>query len=77
MENHGTYGDVPGYPVLDDSPLWTNKELKEMHAMARQGVSASDLALHFGRGETDIKARLYYLGLGKEAPISRLSNVSQ
>jgi len=47
---------------------WSPTEKNELETMFRQGISIPFLAARFRCSEAAIKARLFYMGLCKEAP---------
>lgn len=70
MEKRGLYGDLEGYPVWDDLPIWKNEDNKTLRQMASEGKSIREIAEYFGRSEKSISARMFYMGLGGDAPVS-------
>lgn len=72
MERNELYGSVPGYPEFDELPKWTAADTKELRRLFEEGKTVEELAMHFGRTEKSISARLFYMGLSKESPLPPL-----
>lgn len=70
MEKRGLYGDVEGYPINEDMPPWKNEDNQTLREMASVGKSTREIAEYFGRSEKSMSARMFYMGLGGDAPVS-------
>lgn len=57
----------PPAPVDDDRP-WTEEDSARLIHLAGQDMNISDIARDMNRSPAAIRARLFYLGLGGEAP---------
>ena len=69
MEKLELFSEEDGYPRHDELPKFTREEQDELRRLARDGWRVSEIAAHFGRPEESIAARLFYMGLSKEAPV--------
>lgn len=72
MEKLELYGEEYGYPILDELPKWENSDSRALRKMFEAGKSVGELAEFYGRSEKSIAARLFYMGLIKESPFSKL-----
>ena len=70
MEKRGLYGDAEGYPIKEDLPPWKNEDNQTLREMASEGKSIQEIAQYFGRSEKSMSARMFYMGLGGDAPVS-------
>jgi len=70
MEKLELYGEEQGYPSKDVLPPWTNEDNAKLREMFQNGSSIAEIAVRFGRTEQNISARLFYMGLTKESPLS-------
>lgn len=66
LENFGKYDG--GMTAEDEPPAWTEAETKELFRMVDEGYTLTEMARQFGRTKKAMQARLFYLGLSKEAP---------
>ena len=64
LEQYGLFEG--GMTAADEPPVWTDADNRELHRMADEGRSLSEIAARFGRTEKSIEARLFYLGLIKK-----------
>lgn len=70
MEKQGLFGDVEGYPIKEEVPLWRNEDTAALREMVSEGKTIQEIAERFGRSEKGISARMFYLGLTGNAPDS-------
>jgi len=66
MERLGLTGDGCGYPP--DLP-WTEEALRRLVEMARQGRTPEEIAENIGRSVNSVRARMFYMGLSRSAPV--------
>lgn len=57
-----------GMTAEDEPPRWTDADNKTLFRMVDEGCSVEKMAEHFGRTPKAIQARLFYMGLSKDAP---------
>ena len=72
MEKLQLFGTEYGYPPNEAFPPWSNKDSQQLREMFLSGTPIDELAAYFERSENSIRARLFYMGLTKEAPVSVL-----
>lgn len=70
MEKLQLFGDEYGYPPNEALPPLSNKDSQQLREMFLSGTPIDELAAYFERSENSILARLFYMGLIKESPIS-------
>lgn len=49
---------------------WTAQEEKQLRELYASGSTADEIAAHMNRPVESIRARMFYMGLTREAPIS-------
>ena len=76
MEKLQLFGAEYGYPPHEEYPPWSNKDNQQLREMFSSGTPVEELAAYFERSENSIRARLFYMGLIKESPISILRKKS-
>ena len=76
MEKLQLFGAEYGYPPNEECPPWSNKDNQQLREMFLSETPIDELAAYFERSENSIRARLFYMGLIKESPISILRKKS-
>lgn len=72
MEKLQLYGVEYGYPSKEEPSPWNNENKQLLREMYLSGTPIDELADHFNCTEKGIRARLFYMGLFKESPLSIL-----
>ena len=70
IEKLQLFGAEYGYPPNEECPPWSNKDNQQLREMFLSETPIDELAAYFERSENSIRARLFYMGLIKESPIS-------
>ena len=70
MQRQGLYGAEYGYPEKEEPSQWTSHDNRTLRELYQSGQSISALAARFGRTESSIRARLFYMGLTRDFPLS-------
>ena len=70
MEKLQLFGAAYGYPPNEAFPPWSDKDKQQLREMYLSGTSVGELAAYFERSENSIRARLFYMGLTRESPLS-------
>ena len=66
MERLGLTGDECGYPP---DILWTEKSLRQLVELARQGMTPEEIALKIGMPVDSVRGRMFYMGLSRRSPV--------
>lgn len=70
MEKLGLYGEEWGYPPEEKMQPYKASDKRLIYEMFQAGKPVQEIAQRLGRSEKSISARLFYMGLTREAPFS-------
>lgn len=68
MEKLEIFDSGYGYPSGEAPPKWNGEDDRLLREMFLSGIPAGELAAHFQCSEDGIRARLFYMGLCRDAP---------